>query len=55
MKEVIDSIDGWLASGETSIILAVVVNTWGSAPRKVGAKMAFTAGGVSIAGSVSGG
>ena len=55
MKEVIDSIDGWLASGETSIILAVVVNTWGSAPRKVGAKMAFTAGGASITGSVSGG
>ena len=55
MKEVIDLIDDWLASGETSIVLAVVVNTWGSAPRKVGAKMAFTAGGASIAGSVSGG
>ncbi len=55
MKEVIETIDSWLASGETSIALAVVTNTWGSAPRKVGAKMAFTAGGGSIAGSVSGG
>lgn len=55
MKEVIDTIDGWLASGEMSIALAVVINTWGSAPRKAGAKMAFTAGGGSIAGSVSGG
>ncbi|HRO25068.1 MAG TPA: XdhC family protein [Promineifilum sp.] len=43
MKEVIETIDSWLASGETSIALAVVINTWGSAPRKVGAKMAFTA------------
>jgi len=32
-----------------------VVRTWGSAPRKVGAKMAFTTGGVAISGSVSGG
>jgi xanthine dehydrogenase accessory factor len=33
----------------------MVVETWGSAPRKVGAKMAFTAGGAAISGSVSGG
>ena len=55
MKEVIDAIDNWLAAGETSIALVTVIHTWGSAPRKVGAKMAFTAGGAAIAGSVSGG
>lgn len=55
MKEVINDIDQWLAAGETNIILATVIETWGSAPRKVGAKMAFTAGGEFIAGSVSGG
>jgi xanthine dehydrogenase accessory factor len=55
MKEVIEAIDGWLAAGETTIALATVIRTWGSAPRKVGAKMAFTAGGRFITGSVSGG
>lgn len=55
MKEVIEAIDNWLAAGEADIALATVINTWGSAPRKVGGKMAFTAGGRAIAGSVSGG
>jgi len=55
MKEVIEAIDSWLAAGEADIALATVINTWGSAPRKVGGKMAFTAGGRLIAGSVSGG
>ena len=55
MKEVINDIDQWLANGESSIALATVVNTWGSAPRKNGSKMAFTAGGATISGSVSGG
>jgi xanthine dehydrogenase accessory factor len=55
MKEVIEAVDGRLATGETAIALATVIRTWGSAPRKVGAKMAFTAGGRFIAGSVSGG
>ncbi len=55
MKEIIPDIDSWLAAGQREIILATVVETWGSAPRKVGAKMAFTAGGAAIAGSVSGG
>ena len=50
-----DAIDSWLAMGETAIALATVIDTWGSAPRKVGAKMAFTTGGTAIAGSVSGG
>jgi xanthine dehydrogenase accessory factor len=55
MREVIADIDNWLAADETAIALATVIETWGSAPRRVGAKMAFTRGGAAIAGSVSGG
>ncbi|MBP6016195.1 MAG: XdhC family protein [Candidatus Promineofilum sp.] len=55
MKEVINAVDEWLAAEESEIALATVITTWGSAPRKVGAKMAFTAEGRAIAGSVSGG
>jgi xanthine dehydrogenase accessory factor len=54
MKEIISDIDNWLSQGQTEIALATVIQTWGSAPRKAGAKMAFTANG-SISGSVSGG
>lgn len=53
MRDVIPEIDRWQAAGE-SVALATVVETWGSAPRLPGAKMAVTASG-SIAGSVSGG
>lgn len=53
MREVITDIDQWLTEGE-AIALATVVETWGSAPRQAGAKMALTAGG-RISGSVSGG
>ncbi|MBK7894065.1 MAG: XdhC family protein [Anaerolineaceae bacterium] len=53
MKEVIDDINRWQAENQ-SIALATVVQTWGSAPRKVGAKMALTPDG-RISGSVSGG
>lgn len=53
MKEVITNIDQWLAQNE-KVALATVVQTWGSAPRKVGAKMALTTDG-KISGSVSGG
>ncbi len=53
MKEVISDIDKWLAEDD-AIALATVVQTWGSAPRKVGAKMALTPGG-KMSGSVSGG
>lgn len=55
MKEVISDIDRWLAAGETAVALATVVEAWGSAPRRAGARMAFTPGGAAIAGSVSGG
>ncbi len=53
MKDIVTQIDQWLAAGE-SIVLATVVQTWGSSPRQAGAKMAFTATGA-IVGSVSGG
>lgn len=53
MKEVIPDIDRWQAAGAT-IALATVVQTWGSAPRKAGAKMALTPD-YQISGSVSGG
>ncbi len=53
MRDVITEIDRWLADGE-AVALATVVETWGSAPRLPGAKMAVTASGA-IAGSVSGG
>lgn len=54
MKEVLIDIDNWLQTGDKAIALATVVQTWGSAPRKVGAKMALTADN-QISGSVSGG
>ncbi len=53
MREVMTEMDAWLAAGRP-VALATVLATWGSAPRKVGAVMAFTAEG-QIAGSVSGG
>lgn len=54
MQEVLADIERWLAAGHTTIGLATVVETWGSAPRRPGAKMAFTLDG-QISGSVSGG
>lgn len=53
MKEVIKDIDNWLSNDE-AVALATVIQTWGSAPRGVGAQMAIAADG-KIAGSVSGG
>lgn len=53
MHDVINVISQWIEQKEP-IVLATVVSTWGSSPRKVGAKMAFTPSG-KIAGSVSGG
>ncbi len=53
MRDVLEIIKEWLNSG-VDVGLATVINTWGSAPRGVGAKMAFSRDG-QIAGSVSGG
>ncbi len=54
MREVIEDILRWSLLGENDVAIATVVRTWGSAPRKPGAKLAFTASG-RITGSVSGG
>lgn len=53
MREIIDDTTRWLAEG-APVALATVVKTWGSAPRKVAAKMAITPDG-RLSGSVSGG
>lgn len=54
MKEIIADIDKWREASDDPIALATVIQTWGSSPRQVGAKMALTADG-KISGSVSGG
>ncbi|HIP69980.1 MAG TPA: XdhC family protein [Anaerolineae bacterium] len=54
MQEIISEIDQWLVDCRTPIALATVIQTWGSAPRRAGAKMAVNAAG-EMAGSVSGG
>ncbi|MBE0410495.1 MAG: XdhC family protein [Anaerolineales bacterium] len=53
MNEIFDDIERWIAAGE-KVALATVIETWGSSPRQVGAKMALTSSG-KITGSVSGG
>lgn len=53
MREIIEAISRWSEQDEP-IAVATVIETWGSAPRGVGAKMALTPG-HRIAGSVSGG
>ena len=53
MRDVTDSIDQWQRDGQP-VALATVVQTWGSSPRRAGAKMALTPAG-QMAGSVSGG
>ncbi|MCC6297929.1 MAG: XdhC family protein [Anaerolineales bacterium] len=53
MRDILNTLERWLTEGE-SIALATVIETWGSAPRKIGSHMAFTLSG-KIAGSVSGG
>jgi xanthine dehydrogenase accessory factor len=53
MREVLDDLDRWRAAGLKTAV-ATVVETWGSAPRTAGAKMAVSGAG-GISGSVSGG
>jgi xanthine dehydrogenase accessory factor len=53
MRDILKEVDQWIKEGEP-VALATVIHTWGSAPRRVGAKMALTKSG-KIAGSVSGG
>lgn len=53
MRDVRGPLQEWVQKG-LPVALATVIETWGSAPRRVGAKMAFTLAG-QVAGSVSGG
>jgi len=53
MRDILADLESWQRDGK-SIALATVVQTWGSSPRRAGAKMAFTSDG-RITGSVSGG
>jgi xanthine dehydrogenase accessory factor len=53
MRDILSDLDRWRADNK-SIALATVIQTWGSSPRRAGAKMALTPDG-KITGSVSGG
>ena len=54
MRDILPDLDKWRAEDNKSIALATVIQTWGSSPRRAGAKMALTPDG-KITGSVSGG
>src|SRR6185503_4059142 len=53
MRDILTDLDHWRAENNP-IALATVIQTWGSSPRRAGAKMALTPDG-KITGSVSGG
>jgi len=53
MREALKALQAWTKAGQPAA-LATVVRTWGSAPRRPGAKMAISQAG-EMAGSVSGG
>ena len=53
MRDILQELTRWEKDGE-SIALATVIQTWGSSPRRAGAKMALASHG-RIIGSVSGG
>ncbi|MDR3573783.1 MAG: XdhC family protein [Anaerolineaceae bacterium] len=53
MREILSDLDNWFSKKEP-VALATVVQTWGSSPRGLAAKMALTQDG-KISGSVSGG
>lgn len=53
MRDIVSTLEIWRQQGE-QIAIATVIDTWGSAPRPVGSKMAVTLDG-RVAGSVSAG
>jgi xanthine dehydrogenase accessory factor len=53
MRDILSDLDHWRTE-DKPIALATVIQTWGSSPRRAGAKMALTSNG-NITGSVSGG
>src|SRR5215213_6334697 len=54
MRDILPDLEHWHEEGSQSIALATVIQTWGSSPRRAGAKMAMTPDG-KITGSVRGG
>jgi xanthine/CO dehydrogenase XdhC/CoxF family maturation factor len=52
-EDILSVASDWLASGE-KVVIATVVETWGSSPRPAGSRLAVTNSG-KLAGSVSGG
>ena len=54
MRDILADLERWRADDDKPIALATVIQTWGSSPRRAGAKMALTPDG-KITGSVSGG
>ena len=54
MRDILPDLDRWQVDKNDPIELATVIQTWGSSPRRAGAKMAITPDG-KITGSVSGG
>ena len=54
MRDILPDLEKWNAGENKSVALATVIQTWGSSPRRAGAKMAMTPDG-KITGSVSGG
>ena len=55
MKDIIADLKRWKEAGKTDIALATIVETRGSSLRPAGTRMAITADGGDIAGSVSSG
>jgi xanthine dehydrogenase accessory factor len=53
MLDILETVDNWL-NQDKKVAIATVVDTWGSAPRRTGAKMAVTSE-TAMIGSVSGG
>lgn len=53
MRDVVEQVEKWMAE-PSPVAIATVVETWGSAPRGIGAKMVLASDG-RMAGSVSGG
>ncbi len=54
MREIAQDVARWISDGHSDIAVATVLKTFGSAPRKEGAKLAYLSDG-RIAGSISGG
>ncbi len=53
MRDILPDVEDWIKQGK-QVALAAVVQTWGSAPRRAGARLAVASDG-QFSGSVSGG